>query len=288
VVVTYHPDDEFPARLARMLAAVPRLVIVDNASNPPARQSLRALAADPRVALIENPENRGIAAALNQGIGRVRESGCRWVLLFDQDTEPFPDVIRTLAAARAAYRDPERVALVGSMPTDQHGARMLPPFPSGFRAVPYVITAGSLLSVDAFIAAGPFREDYYIDSVDREYGYRLRSAGYQVLLASDPGMTHVWGAPSRVAFGPFSFTCSFHSPLRRYYITRNWLLVFREYASRDPGSCAIDFFFMCLPDTAKALCLETDRWRKASAVGRGFLDAVRNRTGRTHPPWLEG
>lgn len=288
VVVTYHPDDEFPARLGKMLAAAPHLVVVDNNSNPGAKEMIRRLAAaDPRVHLIENPDNLGIAAALNTGVECARGRGFPWVLLFDQDTDPYPDLVATLAAARAAYADPGRVATVGAMAVDKGGVRQLPTGRHEYLPVPYVITSGSLLSVRVFTKVGPFRADFFIDSVDREYGFRLWAAGYHVILATRPGMVHVWGEPFQLRVGKYRVTCTNHSPLRRYYITRNWLRVMGEYCLVKPLNNAVECRLFLI-DTAKAVFLEPQGGRKARAVLWGVLDAARGRMGRTHPKSLEG
>ena len=73
------------------------------------RGLIRAFASRPGIELIENGENLGIATAMNVGIRRGQKLGCRWVLLFDQDscvTDGFVDAMvsgfETLSAEEAA------------------------------------------------------------------------------------------------------------------------------------------------------------------------------------------
>ena len=57
VFVTYHPDNDFPKRLDKILAQVDRIVIVDNGSNQKARLVLRKLADIDNVAIIQKIKN---------------------------------------------------------------------------------------------------------------------------------------------------------------------------------------------------------------------------------------
>ena len=61
VVVTYHPDNGFPARLSRIVPQLDATVIVDNGSSDAELRMLRELSTYPSVTLICNFENLGIA-----------------------------------------------------------------------------------------------------------------------------------------------------------------------------------------------------------------------------------
>src|ERR1700684_2107418 len=81
VVVTYHPDTEFPTRIDRILQQVGALVIVDNGSDEAETRMLRDVAANPSIPLVLNLENLGIARALNIGVERAVTRGFEWALL---------------------------------------------------------------------------------------------------------------------------------------------------------------------------------------------------------------
>ena len=63
VVVTYESEAEIGACLDRALPTGAEIVVVDNASTDRTRQEVTRR----NVRLITNPENRGFAAAVNQG-----------------------------------------------------------------------------------------------------------------------------------------------------------------------------------------------------------------------------
>ncbi len=78
MVVTYESEAEIGACLDRALPTGAEIVVVDNASTDRTRQEVTRR----NVRLITNPENRGFAAAVNQGI---RELDTPFVLLLNPD-----------------------------------------------------------------------------------------------------------------------------------------------------------------------------------------------------------
>src|SRR5271169_4782555 len=100
VVVTYHPDSEFPERLARILPQVGALVIVDNGSNETELKMLHEISANPSISLVPNAANLGVARALNIGIQRAALKSS-WVLLLDQDSLVDGDMVQGLLTVYA-------------------------------------------------------------------------------------------------------------------------------------------------------------------------------------------
>jgi hypothetical protein len=84
VLVTYHADAEFSARLSQISRQVGAVIIVDNGSTDIERARLRGLTEDPAVELIFNAENLGVARGLNIGVQRAIARGYGWALTLDQ------------------------------------------------------------------------------------------------------------------------------------------------------------------------------------------------------------
>jgi rhamnosyltransferase len=280
VVVTFNPDSAVSERLDRIHALVGTVVIVDNASAPDARRRLVGWADQSSATLIANPLNRGIAAALNQGITAVKAAGKRWALLFDQDTVAPPDLLERLAAAWEDASRTVRVGLAGPEHADpRSGAE------GGFAAppwidVPVIITSGTLVPLSVHEALGPFREEYFIDFVDVEYCLRARSAGFRVLKVPSARISHSIGAVTTHRLG-WRFTgTSNHSPERRYYMLRNHVALVRQYWRREP-------WWTCrsVLDRAKSLTLmalfERQRGAKLRRSWQGLVDGVTGRFDRS-------
>jgi rhamnosyltransferase len=275
ILVSYHPDAELPLRVTRILEQAGALVIVDNGSGEGAQQMLRRIAADSRVSLVLNPANLGVASALNSGVEHARAAGFSWVLLLDQDSDPYEGMLRSLIEVRAAYPEPARVAVIGAGLADE-----TQPAPrEAWEEVESVITSGSLIPLSVHAALGPFRDEFFIDYVDTEYCFRARAQGYRVIKTTEPLMTHTIGAPTRHdVLGIQKWTTN-HSPDRRYYIARNDTVMLREYGGYAFGSWALKSLGRRLRTCKRIVLYEQSKSRKIAAVWGGWWDGVRGRLG---------
>lgn len=282
VVVTYHPDRGFPERLARLAQQVHKVIVVDNNSNRDALLRLRESTSAPNVDLIENERNLGIASALNRGARVALSQGYPWILTLDQDSKPGSGMVERLVAAYVNHPKSDAVAVVAAVPTDEDSGRTeLTELCGGEESIEVstVLTSGSLIAGPIFVSTGMFREDFFIDYVDTEYCLRVRKADYSVILACKARLLHNLGAPTyhRFLWKPRVVTSN-HSPLRRYYITRNRILVMKEYALREPAWTVGELRALC-KEAAKMLLFEGDKREKSRFFLRGLVDALLDRTG---------
>jgi rhamnosyltransferase len=283
VLITYHPDDGFPARLSRIMPQVRSAVIVDNGSADADLTMLRELSARPSLTLICNFENLGIAQALNIGVRHALAAGYSWALLLDQDTQVDPDMVQRLLATHATCPAADRVAIVGSHFRDTKGRSTEPirldARGENWQEVESVITSGSLLSLAAYSAIGPFRDEFFIDHVDTEFCIRARAAGYRVVETLQPLMSHTVGAPtSHKMLWSTKWTTN-HSADRRYYIARNNTVLLREYGTSGRGSWQMKSLVRCFRLCKRVAFYEQDKLRKIHAVAQGWWDGMRGNMG---------
>lgn len=242
IVVTYQPrKTELNALLAALRPQMARVCVVDNGSTKdPARTIDPQFLADSWCELVRLPTNRGVAAAQNIGIARARAAGAAFVVLFDQDSEPAPDMVgRLLAVALRQRAAGVAVAGVGPRYVDARQDNP-PPFIrirglavtrqacQSSRAsveVDYLISSGCLIPMATLDAVGPMREDLFIDYVDIEWGLRARAAGFQSFGVCDATMRHALGDAPLVLLGR---ALPLHSPLRHYYHFRNAVRLYCE------------------------------------------------------------
>jgi len=291
-VVTYHPDHRFAARLSRVVAQVAATFIVDNGSSDSELDLLRGAAADGAATLICNGENLGIAAALNIGVRRALAAGGAWVLLLDQDTEIDPDMVERLLAAEGSHPDGDRIAIVASRFRDTTGHSVEPirldTRGELWEEVESAITSGSLLSLRAYTAIGPFRDEFFIDHVDTEFCLRARAAGYRVIQTRRALMSHTVGAPTAHRWPWATKWTTNHSADRRYYIARNNTVLLREHGTTRGGSWRFKSFVRCYRLVKRIALYEKDKSRKIYAVWQGWRDGLHGRMGprrnaRDHP-----
>jgi rhamnosyltransferase len=281
VAVTFHPDSGFPARCRSALRQVSRLVIVDNGSSEREISMLQELAADPAVTLVRNFDNLGVAQALNSGIRRATALGFGWALLLDQDSCIDDDMVRTLTAVQAAFPDQGRLAVVGSgfRPDDAAPQDPTDAGNTGWQEAEAVITSGSLVSLAAYAAIGPFREEFFIDHVDTEYCRRARAAGYRVIKTRKPIMTHSIGSVTWHRVLWLEGRTNNYPADRRYYIARNATAMLREYGSRVPGSSAIKSLELCARLCRPIALYEEHKLQKIMAVAQGWWHGIHGRMG---------
>jgi rhamnosyltransferase len=273
LIVTYHPDAGVGERARPLFGTVGSVLYVDNGSRPDEIAPLEPLLRDDNVHLVRNDRNLGLATALNQGFRWAADHGLAWVLTLDQDTEPTAGVVPEAARVLAAHPG-RRVAVVGAGYGDLTVAG-LPP--TGGEAA-CVITAGALHSVEAWQDLGGFRDDFFVDYVDTEFCLRARAHGYAVLRSARTTIRHAIGSPVTHDVRFRTFTPSNHSRVRRYYITRNRILVWRTYARRELAYVAFDAR-ASVKELAKLVLFEDDRPAKLRAVLRGARDGLRGVTG---------
>lgn len=281
VVVVRNPGPGLAERAGRLGRQFRRVMVVDNGSSGQSGDMLDKLDREPGVRVEKLGENRGVAAALNRGIEMALEKDAAWALLMDQDTRPRDRLLEGLASVLAACPFRNRVAVVGAnyVHRDTGLLGRLADAGEVWSEIPAVITAGSLHRLAAIREVGPFREDFFVDHVDHEYCLRARRAGWRIIAAAEPLMDQPVGDAAVHRLGGWTTTTSGHSPVRRYYMTRNLVLLARGHLRHEPR-----WILRALLDhirrVGRLAVFEEDRGPKLRAVARGAADGLRGRTGR--------
>ncbi|KWH03449.1 rhamnosyltransferase [Burkholderia territorii] len=235
VIVFFRPDEQCVARANRLCAFGP-CVVVDNTERV---ISSGELGLDSRAIYIANGANLGVGAAFNQGVERLIAAGCRFAILFDQDSEPSDELLRGLPLVLAREMSTDaRVAVVGPAYDDRRLGGVVPFVRFGYfklkRLAPigtvpidvdFLISSGSCLNLQAWHDIGPMDESLFIDFVDLEWCVRARAKGYAVRGVPSLRLTHeLGGVPVRV----FGRSYPGHNALRHYYMFRNAIALIRR------------------------------------------------------------
>ena len=277
VIVTYHPDAGVPDRIKHLRDQVGKVVVVDNNSGIVELSALKQLSLELGVHLICNNENLGVGAALNQGVRWAAEQGYALILTLDQDTVIANDMVATLGAVYENFPEKQKLAVIGSNYADPNSGRLFWTPSQGnhcaWQEVRTVITSGSLVSAAAYLTIGPFREEFFIDCIDLEYCLRARSRGFKVVLARRPLMKHPIGATTMHSLFWKRTGTSNHLSVRRYYMTRNHVVLVREYLRKEPR-WALATLYSRLKSTILMCLFEENRFSKLGYTAMGFLDGL--------------
>ncbi len=247
VVVTWQPDlDVLTALIDSLQSQGCTTLVVDNGSTNSAGVLSLASSAAPGVVVVSCNENGGLAAGFNTGLRWAEEQGCSHVFLFDQDSViPTEFCHGMLAAWGRALERPGRLAALGPRLQNpvtgrqasfrrfrcwSRGDDLVAP---GLYQADFLISSGSLLSLQALADIGLMKESYFIDNIDLEWCFRALSRGYSLYGTDLAILRHRIGESSSNPLVNRGLLVH-HSPLRSYYSTRNRMHLWRQpYALLD-------------------------------------------------------
>jgi len=283
ILVTCHPDAQFPSRVSRIASQVSAVVIVDNGSTDTELRMLLEISAKRAIGLVLNTGNLGLARALNIGIERAANLGYRWALLLDQDSRVYDDLVDTLLAVHGSFPEKERLAVIGSGFCDRgkESAESSDHAALGnlWEEIEYTITSGSLLSLSVYSLIGTFREDFFIDHVDTEYCIRARANGYRVIKTRRSLMSHSIGSPTHHKVLWMNKWTTNHCADRRYYFARNDTVMLREHGNCQWRSWPIKSFLRSFRTCKRIALYERGKMDKMVAVIHGWWDGIHGNMG---------
>lgn len=224
------------------------VIVVDNAS---VDDTLTMLKRYPEVQVIANSENRGFAAANNQGLA---VAAGQYMLMLNPDTVVPAGAISQLLAFADDHPEAGVIGprLLNSDGTLQASCRRFPTVRAALirhtflehllphaaaireylmsdwdhespREVDWVSGACMLIRRTAWEQVGPLDEGFYWGSEDVDYCFRMHQAGWKVLYTPQPAITHAIGRSTTQAIVPTIIRT--HRSMQRLYakhLARSW------------------------------------------------------------------
>ena len=279
VIVTYHPSARMIENVTNVLHQVQGLVVVDNGSDPCELDPLRTASLTIGFHLIENGDNLGVAEALNQGVRWAKSNGYPWVILFDQDSKITDGFIAKIIAAWEAHSERDRVASILPRYVDPETNTAMRIQRAGDGSPVTTLTSGTLMPTWIFDKIGWFASEYFIDLVDWEYGLRARAAGYLIAEAPQAILLHRPGDLITARVSGRTFYRTSHNAVRRYYMTRNFVVFFRQYFFKFPRWVS-GITYRQVKDTIACFLTERSRSRKFRNFLLGVSDGLTGKMGR--------
>ncbi|WP_439662565.1 glycosyltransferase [Lentzea sp. HUAS TT2] len=279
VVTAYHPDDRLSAVIDAALVTCADVIVVDNTPTESGAPSEEP--ADPRVRVLRSGRNGGLAGALNDAISALPME-TEAVLVLDQDSV----LPAGLVSALAGHLTDPSIGVIAPTPVDAADGTTYDRFsPTGGGLVDRdtVITSGMLVRRSVLEAAGPFRDEFFVDWVDNDFCLKLRRNGVRIVQDMETLLPHSIGDRREHRFAGLTVKVLRYSAWRHYWITRNGLVMVRENLRGNPGWSLQAFFYIGRQALTTAL-FEPSRAKNVKAILLGVRDALLNRTTAEYIP----
>ena len=295
IIVTYNRKKLLERCLSAITTQTRRpdaVLVIDNASTDgtPAWLHKWMPLHLPQATLIALDQNTGGAGGFAAGMKLAFENGAEWVWMMDDDAEPPPEALEQLMRVAT---DPSHVygslAVCGDE-TSWLTTVLNPPLGEVERpedvpehaevqSLPFL---GFLIHRDLVARIGLPDTGYFIAADDVEYCVRAQHAGAKIIMASRSRIEHPKSRPYKVKVLGRTLTCLALPPWKRYYDTRNRLLIARRHYG-------IKLFTQTIPGSLvrllASLWQEPDRPAQLRAFCAGFWDGLWGIKGKRHEKW---
>lgn len=216
-----------------------RVLVVDNASTDETQAWLNAWLPDhlPAGDSIRLDDNLGGAGGFAEGLRLAVAQGADWVWMMDDDAEPHPDA---LAELMKIALDPGHVygslavsgdetswlmTLTGEPRRTTSRVSDIPP-QAHVQMLPFL---GFMIHRDLVARIGLPDAGFFIAADDVEYCLRASEVGAEIVVAGKSRIEHPKSRPYAVRLPGYTLTALALPPWKRYYDTRNRLLIARQH-----------------------------------------------------------
>jgi glycosyltransferase involved in cell wall biosynthesis len=239
--------------------------------------------------LIDLPENSGGAGGFRAGIEAAVAQGFDWIWVMDDDAVPYHEALSSLLETVKSTAD-----IYGSLAVSENhvawptklmneGTRIeqAKDIPDSARVM-FLPFLGMLIPRLLVEEIGLPDAGFFISADDLEYCMRAQRAGHSVIVAGKSRIEHPKSEGYKIELPGLSINCLRLPPWKRYYDTRNRLLIARKYFGAALWYKTIPSSFARL--LATLLC-EPRKADQLWAFLAGFYDGLFERKGRRHEIW---
>jgi rhamnosyltransferase len=271
VVVLYESDMSVLRNIETYVNDIDMLYVVDNSANPN-KELVHVLTKNNKIKYHSFRKNIGIGAALNWAA--CEAFSCNYVLLLTMDDDTSFNK-STLEQMISFWNETKiNVGILSGV----HNP-LLEKSKSQYRLLPFTLTSGNFLNLQAFSEVGLFNEDLFIDHVDHEYGFRLNDSGYKVVELRHLSLNHKLGEKQVFSNRLFKIEYGAHSPSRMYYFTRNGLVLIKKYYKKYP-KFLLTYVNEIAKRIVKILFFQDQKILRINMFYKGVQDGCRNKMGK--------
>jgi rhamnosyltransferase len=276
IVISYNGKQNLIKTVNALSGKVGHTLVVDNGSDKESLLVIETLESRQDVSICYLGQNKGIGYALNKGVDWALKQKFEWILSMDQDS--IIDVKMVEEFCQVITKHPQITCLAplvnvfGDTKGFNRGDLTKQIYP-----VKYAITSGNLVKTSTITNLNGYDESLFIDGVDFDFSLKVKSLGEEIFLVPQSKLYHSLGAQHNLPSWLSRFYTA-HSPLRRYYMFRNWGYIFQRYFFKHPFFILKSTFLHIL--LFLLILIYDDEPRKSARyIFYGIKDYFKNRTG---------
>lgn len=269
VVVLYNPNNKILKNISTYINQLDKLYIVDN-SEYLNQEYLNEINNSKKIEYIYLNGNKGIAAALNIGLDKFLESKAELFLTMDQDSSFEEGEFQKYLTKVKLEKKNDEIGIFSPKHLLKEKKRV-----TKDKYVKRVMASGNILTRKVINKIGKFNEDFFIDEVDHEYCYRATRSGFKIKVFGDVFLRHNLGKMNKKIKMPKFLIPTNHNALRRYYITRNKLIVFKNFPE-----VRLKYCLTFINDFFKIIFYEDYKIEKIKMIIKAYKDYKKNIVGK--------
>ncbi|MGL5414438.1 MAG: glycosyltransferase family 2 protein [Clostridium sp.] len=226
VIVTYNPGVNFKNVLEEVEKQVEYIIIVDNGSKNDMSKYRKE-----KIEVMELGENKGIAYALNRGIEKLIALRVDWILTLDHDSIVTENMLEEMLSEykKLNKSTQDRIAMIVPKHVEENSMLNDNNETNEYEFVLTEITSGALVKREIYEKERLYEEKLFIDLVDHEFCLYLNRKNFKILRVNKAILKHNLGESKTYKILGKSITPTNHSPIRRYYMSRNRRYVWEKY-----------------------------------------------------------
>jgi rhamnosyltransferase len=277
IIVTYFPGDDFTRNLIAIRNQADHVIVFDNTPT-----SNLLISAAENLEIISKGANVGLAKALNFGLLEAKRNKFDWLIAFDQDSFPKPNMVDAMLMAFNDFPMKEKIRILApkyiSSDCDNNlmgRQELIPRWIERHTA----ITSGGMIKISNLGEDQLFDETLFIDGVDHNFCLQARERGELVLEVPTAVLIHNLGRPiTKRVLRFFNVHTTNHNPIRHYYMTRNRLYLWSRYFMKFPLWVIRDFYAH-IKMVVRVALFEDLKVEKLCCMNKGMIDFLRNKKG---------
>lgn len=280
VIITYNVENDFKKRINKLKGKVDEIIVVDNGSKDKTISMLKEL--EREITIIYLEENKGIAYALNKGINYSIKKGYNWILTLDHDSIITDDMIKNMLNCYESFDEDfkEKVAMLVPVHVEEKEYKSNASSITQVSSVSYMevlteITSGALTKAEIYKNIGMYDEKLFIDLVDHDYCLYLNKKGFKIIQVKSAILIHNLGESVKKSLLGLKMIPTNHSPLRRYYMSRNRHYIWDKYKNDFPKWVLKDKRRF-ITENLKIILFEDSKIEKFKYIKNGIRDYKNN------------